>query len=91
MMGQYFNWEPWRKRSRKRKTHEQLRRYLRKNGFIYSMSIGNIDVVGHTIVDHPEVTVLTCEDWSGYLDGGGEYFVFTKTEEDAMAVKLRWV
>lgn len=89
-MGKYFDWEPWRERSRKRKSPEQLRRYLRKNGFIYSVSIEDIHALGGSIVRHPGISKLTIDEWSGCFLGHGEYIVYTKTEEDAMAVKLVW-
>lgn len=90
-MGKYFDWLEWRRRSKKKKTPEQVRRYLYKNGFIYSVGIKDIHAFGGTIVNHPEVTELTEEEWSGYFLFHGEYVIHTKTEEDAMAVKLRWL
>ena len=90
MMGKYFDWQPWVKRSRKKKTPEQLRRYLYKNGFIYTVNIADMYAIGDSIIYHPEITDLTSDEWTGYFLSHGEYIVQTKTEEDAMAVKLVW-
>ena len=89
-MGQYFDWELWRKRSRKKKTPDQVRRYLRKNGFIHIVEIADMYAVGGSIVNHPEISKLAHSEWTGYFLGHGEYIVHTKTEEDAMAIKLAW-
>ncbi len=89
-MGQYFDWELWRKRSRKKKTPEQLRRYLCKNGFTHTVHIADMYAVGGSIAYHPEITDLTSDEWTGYFLFHGEYIVQTKTAEDAMAVKLAW-
>ena len=72
MMGKYFDWQPWVKRSRKKKTPEQLRRYLYKNGFLYTVNIADMYAIGDSIIYHPEITDLTSDEWTGYFLSHGK-------------------
>lgn len=88
-MGQYFDWKSRYEDGIER--NSLLEKYRELN-FNYSVIIENHMILNGTIVNHPEITAITEDEWTGFFDGSvGHYEIFFKSETDAMAFKLTFL
>lgn len=91
-MGKYFDWKNrFIKSNEPADSGDKLTAYLNSIGFIYSIEVTDINI-DESIVNHPEITESTDDEWTGFFCGPGNIcYLFFKDETDAVAAKLRWI
>lgn len=89
-MGRHFNWEKTVPTD-KLMTDIVLISHLTSLGFHHIVKVTDLLDIGETLINHPEITDFTNEEWTGFFRHMDKtYYLFFKDKDDAMAAKLRW-